>query len=120
ARARGARLGARAEPQAALPTGEERRRDVREVGRHRVECLGEAPLDRCRDVVAELLDLGQRRLQVCALAGELLEVALLGLVFLPGKRVDLSEGDAARVEAFCTGGDLLAVVALDRLPPPPR
>ena len=91
----------------------------------RRERLVEAGLDRLRQVVAQLLELGEARLEVLPLHGQLLEALLLGLVLLLRKRVDLPELHEPAVVALELLGELVAVVALGRLgagrlEPPPR
>src|SRR5207248_8797353 len=81
----------------------------------RVERLGEAALERLRQLVAELLELGEARLEVGALRGKLLEPLLLRLVLLVRERVDLAERLATALESLDRGGKLLAVVAFGRL-----
>ena len=59
------------EPQPALAAREERRRDLLEVLGDRRERLGEAPLDRRRELGAQLLELLEALLEVLALRREL-------------------------------------------------
>src|SRR5207253_993037 len=77
--------------QATLPAGEERARDLREVAFHGRERLREAALDRLRQLAAELVELGERALEVAALRPQLLEVLILALVLLLRERVDAAE-----------------------------
>ena len=58
----------------------------------------EAPLDRLRQLGAELLELVEARLEVGALRRELVEPRLLGLVLLLRERVDAAERLAAALE----------------------
>jgi hypothetical protein len=80
-----------------------------------VEGLGETTLDRLGQLVAELLELLEARLEIGPLGGELLEANLLGLVFLVRERVDLAERLATALEPLDRGQELLSVVALGRL-----
>ena len=80
-----------------------------------VEGLREAPLDRRRELRAELLELVEALFEVLALRLQVREALLLGLVLLAGERVDLPERAASRVEPFDACPKLLAVVALGRL-----
>ena len=70
------------EPEPALATGEERGGDLLEVAGDGLEGLGEAPLHGLGELVAQLRDLGERRLQILPLRRELLEALLLLLVLL--------------------------------------
>ena len=79
------------EPQPSLPAGEERRGDLLEVRGDCGERLVEAPVDGLGELVAERLELGQRRLEIGALRRELLETRLLVLVLLLRERVDPSQ-----------------------------
>ena len=79
------------------------------------EGLGETALDRLGQLVAELLDLLEARLEIRALGRELLQPHLLRLVLLLGERVDLAERLAAALEPLDGRGELLPVVALGRL-----
>ena len=79
-----------------------------------VERLGEARLDRLRQVVAQLLELVEALLEVGALHGELVEPLLLRLVLLLRERVDLAELLAALLGARQLLGELVAVLALGR------
>ena len=88
-----------------------------EVLLDRREGLGEARLDRRRQLVAQLLELVEALLQVGALDGELLEALLLGVVLLLRERVDLAELLAALLVARELLRELVAVVALGRLGP---
>jgi hypothetical protein len=97
------------EAQAALAAREERRRDLLEVRRDRGERLVEAAVDRFRQLVAEGGELGERRLEVDALLGELVEPHLLVLVLLARQWVDLPERLAPRVEARDPHRELVAV-----------
>src|SRR5207253_7008325 len=81
-----------------LAAGEERARDLREVAFHGRERLREAPLDRLRQLAAELVELGERALEVAALRPQLLEVLLLALVLLLRERVDAAQRLAAALE----------------------
>ena len=65
--------------------------------------------DRLRQLVAEGGELGERRLEVDALLGQLVEPHLLGLVLLARQRVDLPERLAPRVEARDPRRELVAV-----------
>ena len=100
--------------EAALAAGEERAGDLVEVLLHRVERLGEALLDRVRELLAELLELGEAVLEVDALRGELLEAHLLGLVLLLRERIDGAERLAAALEALDRRGERVAVFSLGR------
>src|SRR5581483_1436939 len=102
-------------PQPALPAREERRRHLVEVPLDRGERLGEARLDRVRQVVPELLELGEALLEVVALGGQLLQPRLLRLVLLLRKRVDLAELLPPALVPDELLGELVAVVALGRL-----
>ena len=82
---------------------------------HGVERLGEAPLDRLGQLGAQLLELGEARLEVLALRRELVEPLLLGVVLLLRERVDLAERLAAALEALRALGELVAVVAFGAL-----
>ena len=79
--------------------------------RHGGERLGEAPLDRLRELRAQLLELLQARLQVGALGLELGQPLLLELVLLLGERVDLAELDPPRLEPLDASRQLGAIVA---------
>src|SRR5207247_6286162 len=103
------------EAQVALAAREDGRRHVGEMAADGVERLGEAPFDRLRQLVAQLLELGEARLEIRPLGDELLEALLLGLVLLVRERVDLAERLAAALEPLGCGNELLAVVALRRL-----
>src|SRR5262249_55091806 len=105
------------QPQPALAAGEERRRHLGEVALDRREGLGEPPLDRLRQVARELLELLRARLEVGALAGELVEPFLLGLVLLAGERVHLAELLAAALDALEPRRQLVAVAGILRLGP---
>ena len=80
-----------------------------------VEGLGEAALDRLRQLVAELLELREARLEVGPLGGELLQPRLLRLVLLVRERVDLAERLAAALQPLDRCDELLTVVAFGRL-----
>ena len=82
---------------------------------HRVEGLGEAALDRLRQLGAQLLELGEALLEILALRRELLEPRLLGVVLLLRERVDLAERLAAALEPLRALGELVAVVAFGAL-----
>ena len=82
---------------------------------HRVEGLGETPLDRLGQLGAELLELGEARLEILALRRELVEPRALGVVLLLRERVHLAERLAAALEALRALGELVAVVALGAL-----
>jgi hypothetical protein len=79
-----------------------------------VEGLGEASLDRLRQLVAELLELREALLEIRTLGGELLQPRLLRLVLLVRERVDrpASRGGAQPLDRR---DELLAVVAFGRL-----
>ena len=102
------------EPQPAVAAGKQRRRNLLEVPRHRLECLREAALHRLGELVSELRDLGERGLEILPLGAELVEALLLGLVLLLGERIDLAELLATRVEPIRARRELAAVVALRR------
>ena len=108
------------------PPGKRVAGDLLEVARHRLEGLGEARPHRLGELVAELRDLGERRLEVLPLGRELLEPLLLRLVLLLGEWIDLSECLAPRVEPLRTRRELGPVVSVRRLvrarlvEPPPR
>src|SRR4029079_15943176 len=86
------------EAQASLAAGEDGRRHVFEVAADGLERVGETPLDRLGQLVAELLELGQAVFESAPLGGELLEACLLRLVLLVGERVDLAQGLAPALE----------------------
>ena len=67
------------------------------------ESLGETALDRLVELVAEVGELLQARLEVLALRLQLGEPLLLGLVLLLRERVDLAELDAPRVRGARRG-----------------
>src|SRR5581483_437618 len=79
------------QPQAALAAREERRCDLVEVALDGGERLGEARLDRVRQVVTQPLELGEALLEVSTLRRQLREPLLLGLVLLLRQRVHLAE-----------------------------
>src|SRR5207302_587579 len=89
------RLG---QPQATFAAGEERARDLREVAFDGRERLREAPLDRFRQLAAELVQLGERALEVGALRPQLIAVLLLARVLLLRERVDAAERLAAALQ----------------------
>src|SRR5437764_14273315 len=64
-------LGVR-QAQTSFAAGEERRRDLLEIPLHGVERLGEPPLDRLRELHAQLLELGKALFEILALRGQLL------------------------------------------------
>ena len=94
---------------------EERRGDLVEVALHGVERLGEAALDRLGQLGAELLELGEARLEILALCRELVEARALAVVLLLRERVHLAERLAAALEPLRALGELVAVVALGAL-----
>ena len=103
------------ELQAALAAREERRRHLLEVPRDRLERLVEAALDGLCELVTELRDLRERRLEILPLRCELVEALLLRLVLLLRQRVDLAELLASRVESLGAGRELGPIVALGGL-----
>ena len=88
----------RDEPQPPLAAGEQRRGDLLEVRSDGGERLVEPPVDGLGQLVAERLELRERRLEVRALGRELLETLLLGLVLLLRERIDPAERLAPRLE----------------------
>src|SRR4051812_37060736 len=103
------------QPQPSLAAGEQRLRHVCEVALDRLESLLEPPLDGLRQVVAQLLQLGQRRLEIGALRRQLVQALVLGLVLLLREGVDLPELLAAALVAVELLGELLARPLLRRL-----
>ena len=83
--------------------------------RHGCERLGEAPLDRLRELRAQLLELLQARLQVGALRLELRQPLLLERVLLLGERVHLAELDPPRLEPLDASRQLGAIAVVRRL-----
>ena len=79
------------------------------------ERLGEARLDRPRQVVAQLLELARATSRDRRAAPKLLEPHFLGVVLLLGERVDLAELLAAAVVALELLGELVAILALGGL-----
>src|SRR5262249_6625448 len=75
--------------QPALAAGEQRRRALGEVRLDVRERLGEPLLDRARQVVAQLLELREARLEVLPLRRELDQPFLLLFVLLLRQRIDL-------------------------------
>jgi hypothetical protein len=91
----------------------------------RRECLGEARLDRSRQVIAELLELVQALLEILALRRQLLQPLLLRFVLLFRERIHLPERLTPALAANQPLGQLVAVLAFGRLcrcrgQPPPR
>src|SRR5207248_3489229 len=101
--------------QATFAAREEGRGHLGEVRLHRVERLREAALDRLRQFRAELLELVEALLEICALRRELLEPRLLRVVLLLRERIDLAEALAAALEALGALVQLFAVVAFRAL-----
>src|SRR3954469_9071230 len=92
-----------------LAAREERPGHLGEVRLHRGERLVEAPLDGLGQLVAQLLELLERRLEVGALRRELLEPRLLRVVLLLRERVHLAEPFAPALETLRDRGALIAV-----------
>src|SRR4029077_10314089 len=101
--------------EAALASREERGRDLGEVPLHRVERLREAPLDRLRQLCAQLLELLEALLEVLPLRRELLEPRLLRVVLLLRERFHGAERVAPPLEPLGGLGERVAVVALRAL-----
>src|SRR5207253_3351449 len=77
--------------------------------------FGEARLDRVREVVAQLFQLRQARLEIRPLDGQLLEPLLLRLVLFLRERVHLAELLAPLLVARERLGELVAVLAFGGL-----
>src|SRR5207302_6769157 len=103
------------QPPVALASGEDGRGDVLGVAADRVERLREAPLHRFGQLVAQLLELVEARLEVGPLRDELLEPLLLRCVLLVRERVDLAQRLAPPLEPLDGRRELLGVVAFRRL-----
>src|SRR5205085_8102723 len=79
------------QPQAALATREECPRHLRKVAFHGRERVREPPLDGLRQLATELVELGERALEIRTLRPQLLEVLLLALVLVLRERIDAAE-----------------------------
>ena len=112
------------QPQAAVAAREERRGDLGEVPLHGVEGLGEAPVDRLGQLVAQLAQLVERALEVLALRAQLRQALLLLRVLLLRERVDAAELLAPPLEPVELLGQLLACpvcrLGAGRVEPPLR
>ena len=97
------------------PPGNSVRRDLLEVLRDRRERLGEAALDRRRELGAELLELLEALLEILALRPQVVEALLLGVVLLSRERIDLTERGATYLEPFDAARKLVAILSLGRL-----
>src|SRR5262249_41258387 len=86
------------QPEPALATGEERRRNLGELRLAGRDRLRETPLARLGQVAPKLLELLERRLQVGALLGQLDEALLLRVVLLLRKRIHPAERLAPALE----------------------
>src|SRR5215211_1361639 len=98
--------------QLALTAREQHACDLVEVAGHGLEGVGEARLDGIRELGAQLLQLGQARLEVGALGGELVEPLLLRFVLLLRERVHATELLTSRPESLRSHGQGLPVLAL--------
>src|SRR5262249_56328662 len=101
------------QPQPAVAAREQGRGDLREVPLDGLERLGEAAVDRLRELVPELGQLLQRPLQILALHPQLAETGLLRRVFLLRERVDAAQLLAPPLAS------LQLLPQLRPLPPPP-
>src|SRR6185437_488507 len=101
--------------QAARAAREQGADDLGEVAGDLLERLGEAAVDRLRQVADQPAQLAQRLLEVGALLGQLAGAALLGLVLLGRQRVDGAEALAAALQALHAGGHRLALLGRQRL-----
>src|SRR5204862_7794003 len=75
----------------------------------------EPPLDRLRELHAQLLELGKALFEILALRGQLLEPRLLRVVLLLRERVHLAERLPPALQPLGTLRELVAVVALGAL-----
>ena len=81
-----------------LAAGEQRRGHLGEVRLHRRIRLGEAAVDRLRQLAAQLVQPGEAQLQVRGLRAQLGEMLLLAVVLLLRERVDAAECLPAALE----------------------
>jgi len=96
------------EPQPSLAAREERSHDLGEVLLDGGEGLGEASLDRFRELAPEPVELGERALEIGPLVSELLEVLLLPLVLLLRERIDAAQELPTALEPIQLRRQLLA------------